>query len=61
MILWFSNFLGGIVARYNAKDVNISMLLSTVAIFGVADVCRIALIANISVTLNVGVPTLQFA
>jgi uncharacterized membrane protein YkvI len=35
--------------------------LSSVAIFGVAAVCCIALIANIDATWNVGVPALQLA
>ena len=37
------------------------MILSTVAIFSVAAVCCIALIANIDITWNAGVPALTLA
>lgn len=61
VILWFAAFLGGIGARHNVKEVKVGMLLSSVAIFGVAAICCIALIANIDTTWNVGVPALQLA
>jgi uncharacterized membrane protein YkvI len=61
VILWFAAFLGGIGARHNIKEVKIGMLLSSIAIFGVAAICCIALIANIDITWNVGVPALQLA
>lgn len=61
VILWFAAFLGGIGARHDKKEVNTGMLLSTFAIFGVAAVCCIALIANIDMTWNAGVPALVLA
>ena len=61
VILWFAAFLGGIGSRNNKKEVNVGMLLSTIAIFGVAAVCCIALIANIDMTWNAGVPALALA
>lgn len=61
VILWFAAFLGGIGARHDKKEVNIGMLLSTFAIFGVAAICCIALIANIDITWNAGVPALTLA
>lgn len=61
VILWFAAFLGGIGARHNKKEVNTGMLLSTFAIFAVAAMCCIALIANIDMTWNAGVPALTLA
>lgn len=61
VILWFAAFLGGVGARHDKKEVNIGMLLSTFAIFGVAAICCIALIANIDSTWNAGVPALTLA
>lgn len=61
VILWFAAFLGGIGARHDKKEVNTGMLLSTVAIFGVAAVCCIALIANVDMIWNAGVPALALA
>ena len=61
VILWFAAFLGGIGARHNKKEVNTGMILSTFAIFAVAAVCCIALIANIDMTWNAGVPALTLA
>lgn len=61
VILWFAAFLGGIGARHDKKEVNAGMLMSTFAIFGVATVCCIALIANIDMTWNAGVPALVLA
>ena len=61
VILWFAAFLGGIGARHDKKEVNTGMILSTVAIFSVAAVCCIALIANIDITWNAGVPALTLA
>ena len=58
VILWFAAFLGGIGARHNKKEVNTGMILSTFAIFAVAAVCCVALIANIDMTWNAGVPAL---
>lgn len=61
VILWFAAFLGGIGARHNKKEVNTGMILSTFAIFAVAAVCCVALIANIDMTWNAGVPALTLA
>lgn len=61
VILWFAAFLAGIGACHERKEVNIGMLFSTFAIFGVAIVCCIALIANIDSTWNAGVPALVLA
>lgn len=61
VILWFAAFLGGIGARHDKKEVNTGMLLSTFAIFAVAAMCCIALIANIDMTWNAGVPALTLA
>ena len=61
VILWFAAFLGGIGARNNKKEVNVGMILSTFAIFGVAAICCLALIANIDMTWNAGVPALALA
>lgn len=61
VILWFAAFLGGIGAKHNKKEVNTGMILSTFAIFAVAAMCCIALIANIDMTWNAGVPALTLA
>lgn len=61
VILWFAAFLSGIGSRHDKKEVNIGMLLSSVAIFGVSTICCIALIANIDMTWNAGVPALVLA
>lgn len=61
VILWFAAFLGGIGACHNKREVNTGMLLSAFAIFAVAAVCCIALIANIGITWNAGVPALVLA
>lgn len=61
VILWFAAFLGEIGAKNRVKEVNRGMLLSTVAIFGVATICCVALIANIDTTWNAGVPALVLA
>ena len=61
VILWFAAFLAGIGSRHDKKEVNIGMLISTFAIFGVAAICCIALIANIDMTWNAGVPALMLA
>ena len=61
VILWFAAFLGGIGARHDKREVNTGMLLSTFAIFGVAVICCFALIANIDMTWNAGVPALVLA
>lgn len=61
VILWFAAFLGGIGARHDKKEVNMGMLLSTFAIFAVAAICCVALIANIDMTWNAGVPALTLA
>lgn len=61
VILWFAAFLGGIGARHDKKEVNTSMLLSTFAIFAVSAICCVALIANIDMTWNAGVPALTLA
>ncbi len=61
VILWFAAFLSEIGAKNKLKEVNIGMLLSTVAIFGVAILSCIALIANIDITWNAGIPALVLA
>jgi len=61
VILWFAAFLGEIGAKNNLRCVNLGMLLSTVAIFGVSAVCCIALISNIDSTWNVGIPAIILA
>lgn len=61
VILWFAAFLAEVGAKNNVKLVNRGMLLSTVAIFGAAAVCCVALIANIDETWNVGIPALVLA
>ncbi len=61
VILWFAAFLGEIGAKSNIKEVNYGMLLSTIAIFGVAAVCCLALIGHIDITWNAGVPALVLA
>lgn len=61
VILWFAAFLAELGAKHNVKEVNTGMAISTVAIFGAAAVCCIALIANIHETWNVGIPALVLA
>lgn len=61
VILWFAAFLAELGAKNPVKNVNRGMLLSTIAIFGVAAVCCIALIGHIDETWNVGVPALMLA
>ena len=61
VILWFAAFLSSIGAKHNPHEVRLGMALSTLAIFGVAVLCCIALIANIKITWNVGVPALALA
>lgn len=61
VILWFAAFLSKIGANHDKKEVNIGMLLSTLAIFAAAAVCCVALIANIDSTWNVGIPALVLA
>lgn len=61
VILWFAAFLGGIGGKYNPKEARTGMFLSSIAIFGVAALCCLALISNIDETWNVGVPALVLA
>ena len=61
VILWFAAFLSEIGAKNKLKEVNIGMLISAVAIFGVAILSCIALISNIDQTWNVGIPALVLA
>ncbi len=61
VILWFAAFLAGIGSRHDKKEVNIGMLISTIGIFGVSAICCLALIANIEITWNAGVPALALA
>ena len=61
VILWFAAFLGELGAKNKVKEVNIGMILSAVAIFGVAILCCISLISNIDSTWNVGIPALVLA
>lgn len=61
VILWFAAFLAEIGAKNSVKNVNRGMLLSTLAIFGVAAICCIALIGHIDQTWDAGVPALVLA
>lgn len=61
VILWFAAFLAEIGAKNSVKNVNRGMLLSTLAIFGVAAICCIALIGHIDTTWDAGVPALVLA
>lgn len=61
VILWFAAFLGEIGAKNNVREVNSGMLLSTIAIFGVAAICCLALISHINETWSAGVPALVLA
>lgn len=61
VILWFAAFLSEIGAKNKLKEVNIGMIISSVAIFGVSILSCIALIANIDITWNVGIPALALA
>lgn len=61
VILWFAAFLAEIGGKNKVKEVNLGMLLSTVAIFGAAAICCVSLIANIHTTWNVGIPALVLA
>lgn len=61
VILWFAAFLGEVGAKNKLMEINSGMLLSAIAIFGVAAVCCVALIANIENTWNIGVPALVLA
>lgn len=61
VILWFAAFLAEIGANNDEREVNYGMLLSTIAIFGVASICCLALIGHIDVTWNSGVPALILA
>lgn len=59
--MWFAAFLSKIGANHDKQEVNIGMLLSTLAIFSAAIACCIALIVNIDETWNVGIPALVLA
>lgn len=61
VILWFAPFISEIGSKNKLGEVNKGMLLSAVAIFGTATICCIALIANIDITWNVGIPALALA
>lgn len=61
VILWFASFLSEIGAKNRLKEVNIGMLISSIAIFGVAALCCVALISNIDSTWSVGIPALVLA
>lgn len=61
VILWFAPFISEIGAKNKIKQVNKGMILSAFAIFGTATLCCIALITNIDVTWNVGIPALALA
>lgn len=61
VILWFAAFLAELGAKNPVKNVNKGMLLSTLAIFGVAAISCIALIGHIDETWNAGVPALVLA
>lgn len=61
VIFWFAPFISEIGSKNKLGEVNKGMLLSAVAIFGTATICCIALIANIDITWNVGIPALALA
>ena len=57
----FAAFLAEIGGKNKVNEVNLGMLLSTVAIFGAAAICCVSLISNIHTTWNVGIPALVLA
>lgn len=61
VILWFASFLGELGSKYNPEEVKKGMMLSSIAIFGTAALCCIALITNIDMTWNVEIPALTLA
>lgn len=58
VILWFAPFLAEIGAKNKLSEVNIGMLISSIAIFGVAAISCMALISNIKTTWNSPIPAL---
>lgn len=61
MILCFATFLAELGAKNKVSEVNLGMLLSSLAIFGTASICNIALIANIDQTWSASIPALLLA
>ncbi len=61
VILFFAAFLAEVGARNEIKAVKRGVGFSTLAIFGIAALCCIALISCIDVTAGVGVPALALA
>ncbi len=61
VILMFASFMAEVGARNNMTDVNRGVALSTLAIFGIAALCCVALISRIDLTHAVGVPSLALA
>lgn len=61
VILWFAPFISEIGSKNKIEQVNKGMVLSAFAIFGTAILCCAALISNIDVTWNVGIPALALA
>ncbi len=61
VILMFASFMAELGARNDIRPVNRGVALSTVAIFGIAALCCVALISRIDLTWNVGVPSLALA
>ena len=61
VILWFAPFISEIGSKNKIVQVNKGMIISAFAIFGTAIVCCIALIVNIDITWNVGIPALALA
>lgn len=61
VILWFAGFLAEIGARNVLKEVNIGMLISAFAVFGVSVITCFALIADIDELWNLDIPALALA
>lgn len=61
VILWFATFLAEMGAKNKLKEVNVGMLLSTVAIAAVTILCVFALASTIDTTATVAIPALAMA
>ncbi len=61
VLLMFASFMAEVGARNDIRAVNRGVALSTLAIFGIAALCCVALISRIELTCNVGVPSLALA
>ncbi len=61
VLLMFASFMAEVGAKNDIHAVNRGVALSTLAIFGIAALCCVALISRIDLTWNVGVPSLALA